>query len=49
MGEINSFARELKGYGTFVDELCLIMTGFDRGQRVGDRGQKGEGKNWVTV
>jgi len=24
--------RELKGYGTFFDELCLIMTGFDRGQ-----------------
>jgi len=23
---------ELKGYGTFFDELCLIMTGFDRVQ-----------------
>ena len=27
--------RELKGYGTFFDELCLIMTGFDRGKRLG--------------
>ena len=28
------FVGELKGYGTFFDELCLIMIGFDRGQRV---------------
>jgi len=26
--------RELKGYGTFSDESCLIMIGFDRGQRM---------------
>lgn len=26
-------AMELKGYGTFFDELCLVMIGFDRGQR----------------
>ena len=26
---------ELKWYGTFFDELCVIMIGFDRGQRVG--------------
>ena len=26
---------ELKVYGTFFDELCLLMTGFDRGQPVG--------------
>ncbi len=25
---------ELKEYGIFFDELCLLMTGFDRGQRV---------------
>ncbi len=25
---------ELKGYGTFFDELCLTMIGFDRRQRV---------------
>jgi len=30
---------ELQGYacpigGTFFDELCLVMIGFDRGQRV---------------
>src|SRR4030042_2777703 len=25
---------ELKVYGTSFDELCLIMIGFDRGQRV---------------
>ena len=24
------------GYCTFFDELCLLMLGFDRGQRVGD-------------
>jgi len=23
------------GYGNFLDELCLLMTGFDRGQRLG--------------
>ena len=28
--------RELKVSGTFFDELCLLMIGFDRGQRVGD-------------
>jgi hypothetical protein len=27
--------RELKGHGTFFDELCLLMIGFDRGQRLG--------------
>ena len=26
--------------GTFFDELCLMMTGFDRGQRVGQRRSK---------
>ncbi len=25
--------RELKSYGTFFDEFCLLMIGFDRGQR----------------
>jgi hypothetical protein len=25
---------KLNGYGTFFDELCLIMMGFDRGQWV---------------
>jgi hypothetical protein len=29
-------SRELKGCGTFFDELCLLMTGFDRGQRVAE-------------
>ena len=24
--------EELKVYGTFFDELCLVMIGFDRGQ-----------------
>jgi hypothetical protein len=28
--------RELKVYGTFFDELCLIMIGFDRGQDSND-------------
>jgi hypothetical protein len=28
-------AEELKRYSTFFDELCLLMIGFDRGQRVG--------------
>ena len=23
---------ELKGYGTFFDELCFLVIGFDRGQ-----------------
>jgi hypothetical protein len=27
--------RGIKGYGTSFDELCLIMTGFDRGQPAG--------------
>ena len=26
--------RELKGYGTFVHELCFIVIGFGRGQAV---------------
>jgi len=26
---------ELKVYGTFFDALCLLMIGFDRGQRLG--------------
>ncbi len=25
---------EFKVYGTFLDELCLLMIGFDRGQRI---------------
>ena len=28
-------SEELQGYGTFFDELWLLMIGFDRGQRVG--------------
>ena len=27
--------EESKQYGTFLDELCLIMIGFDGGQYVG--------------
>ncbi len=31
--------------GTFFDELCLLMIGFDRGQRVGQgTGKKEKGK-----
>ena len=34
---------KLKVYGRFFDELCLLMTGFDRGQRV----SAGEQRNWT--
>ncbi|MHC4495493.1 MAG: hypothetical protein ACYSYM_06690, partial [Planctomycetota bacterium] len=29
------FPEEIEEYDTFFDELCFIMVGFDRGQRVG--------------
>ena len=32
-GELQVYACRIGG--TFFDELCLIMIGFDRGQRVG--------------
>jgi len=33
---LETLGGELKGYGTFFDELWLLLIGFDRGQRSND-------------